>query len=153
MNIEQFYRLSQSVGEEIQKQNTNYKRAITLGERFVIFWGTSYKICRRQERDSRYYWSYPFSWLVSWIVTLFAPIYLLFLQLYIYIYIYGGRRWHSGYGAVLQIGRSLVRSQLVSLEFFIAINSFLLHYGPGVDSASNRNEYQEHFLGVKATGA
>ena len=24
---------------------------------------------------------------------------------------------------------------------------------PGVDSASNRNEYQEHFLGVKVTGA
>jgi hypothetical protein len=23
---------------------------------------------------------------------------------------------------------------------------------PGVDSASNRNEYQEHFLGVKAAG-
>jgi len=22
-------------------------------------------------------------------------------------------------------------------------------YGPGVDSASNRNEYQEYFLGVK----
>ena len=22
-------------------------------------------------------------------------------------------------------------------------------HGPGVDSASNRNEYQEHFLGVK----
>jgi len=28
-----------------------------------------------------------------------------------------------------------------------------LHYCPGVDSASNRNEYQEHFLGVKAAGA
>jgi hypothetical protein len=27
------------------------------------------------------------------------------------------------------------------------------HYGPGVDSASNRNEYQEYFLGVKAPGA
>jgi len=27
-----------------------------------------------------------------------------------------------------------------------------LHYGPGVDSASNRNEYQEHILGVKAAG-
>jgi hypothetical protein len=27
------------------------------------------------------------------------------------------------------------------------------HYGPGVDSASNRNEYQEYFLGVKAAGA
>ena len=26
-------------------------------------------------------------------------------------------------------------------------------YGPGVDSASNRNEYQENFLGVKAAGA
>jgi len=27
------------------------------------------------------------------------------------------------------------------------------HYGPGVDSASNRNEYQEYFLGVKAASA
>jgi len=33
----------------------------------------------------------------------------------------GGTRRHSGYGAVLQIGRSLVRSQLVSLEIFISI--------------------------------
>jgi hypothetical protein len=31
--------------------------------------------------------------------------------------------------------------------------SFQPHYGPGVDSASNRNEYQEYFLGVKAAGA
>jgi len=39
--------------------------------------------------------------------------------------------------------------------FFIDINSFQSHYGPGVDSASNRNEYQEYFLGggVKAAGA
>jgi len=42
---------------------------------------------------------------------------------------------------------------LVSLEFFIDIKSFRSHYGPGVDSVSNRNEYQEHFLGVKAAGA
>jgi hypothetical protein len=27
------------------------------------------------------------------------------------------------------------------------------HYGPGVDSASNKNEYQECFLGVKAACA
>ena len=47
----------------------------------------------------------------------------------------------------------MVRSQLVSLEFFIDIKSFRSHYGPGVDSACNRNEYQEHFLGVKAAGA
>jgi len=42
--------------------------------------------------------------------------------------------------------RSLVRSQLVSLEFYIDIKSFQSHYGPG---ASNRNEYQKHFLGCK----
>ena len=38
------------------------------------------------------------------------------------------------------------------MEFFIDI--FLLAaLGPGVDSVSNRNEYQEYFLGVKAAGA
>ena len=37
--------------------------------------------------------------------------------------------------------------------FFIDVKSILSHYGPGVDSASNRNEYQEYFLGVKAVGA
>ena len=35
----------------------------------------------------------------------------------------------------------------------IDIKSFRSHYGPGVDSACNRNEYQEHFLGVKAAVA
>jgi len=29
----------------------------------------------------------------------------------------------------------------------------IVHYGPGVDSASNRNEYQVYFLGAKAAGA
>ena len=36
---------------------------------------------------------------------------------------------------------------------FSVTQSFLLHYGPGVDSASNRNDYQVYFLGVKAAGA
>ena len=36
---------------------------------------------------------------------------------------------------------------------FIDIKSFRSHYGPGVDSASNRNEYQEYFLGIKTAGA
>ena len=35
-------------------------------------------------------------------------------------------------------------------QIFIDIKSFRSHYGPGVDSASNRNEYQEYFLGVKS---
>ena len=34
--------------------------------------------------------------------------------------------------------------------FFIDIKSFRSHYGLGVDSASNRNECQDYFLGVKA---
>ena len=84
---------------------------------------------------------------------------------------------------MLQIERSLVRSQLVSVDlswgtavaqwlrccatnrnvagsipagvsgFFIDIKSFRSNYGPGIDSASNINEYQEYFLGVKAAGA
>ena len=37
--------------------------------------------------------------------------------------------------------------------FFIDIKFFRSHYGPGVDSASNRNEYREYFLGVKTAGA
>ena len=37
--------------------------------------------------------------------------------------------------------------------FFIDIKFFRSHYGPGVDSASNRNDYQEYFMGVKAAGA
>ena len=36
---------------------------------------------------------------------------------------------------------------------FSSTQSFHPHCGPGVDSASNRNEYQEYFLGVKAAGA
>ena len=32
---------------------------------------------------------------------------------------------------------------------FSLMQSFRSHYGPGVDSATNRNEYQEYFLGGK----
>ena len=37
--------------------------------------------------------------------------------------------------------------------FLIDIKSFRSHYGPGVDSASNRNEYQEYYLEIKAAGS
>ena len=36
---------------------------------------------------------------------------------------------------------------------FSLTQSFRPYYGPGVDSASNRNEYQEYFPGVKAACA
>ena len=39
------------------------------------------------------------------------------------------------------------------MEFFIDIKSVRTHYDPGVESASNKNENQEHLLGVKAAGA
>jgi len=41
---------------------------------------------------------------------------------------------------------------MVSLEFFIDI-ILPAALCPGVDSASNGNEYQEYFLGVKAADA
>ena len=39
------------------------------------------------------------------------------------------------------------------LYIYSNADSFHSHYGPGVESASNRNEYQEYFLRVKAAGA
>jgi len=38
------------------------------------------------------------------------------------------------------------------MEYFIDMKSFRSHYDPEVDSASDRNEYQEYFLRVKAAG-
>ena len=49
---------------------------------------------------------------------------------------YGAPGGAVGRGTALQAGRSRVRFPMVSLT------SFRPHYGPGVDSASNRNEYQ-----------
>jgi hypothetical protein len=61
-NIEQFYHLSQLGGEEIRKQNTSYSRVISPEELFAIFFEVrAIKICRTQERYTRYNWSYPFS--------------------------------------------------------------------------------------------
>ena len=39
-------------------------------------------------------------------------------------------------------------SRWCSWNFALTL-SFWLHYGPGIDSASNRNEYQKYFLGGK----
>jgi len=50
--------------------------------------------------------------------------------------------------------RKVASSILASVSgFFIDIKPFRSHYGPGVDSASNKNEYQEYYLGGKAAGA
>jgi len=45
-----------------------------------------------------------------------------------------------------------IDSRLCHWNFWLAY-SFRPYYVPGVDSASNRNEYHEYFLGIKAAGA
>jgi hypothetical protein len=42
---------------------------------------------------------------------------------------------------------------MLLLKFFIDVILLVTLYGPGVDSASNGNEYQGYFLGIKAAVA
>ena len=49
--------------------------------------------------------------------------------------------------AVLQIGEVAGSIPAGVSGIFIDMKSFGSHYGPGVDSVSNRNEYREYFLG------
>ena len=50
----------------------------------------------------------------------------------------------------LILGNDQLEAKL--LDFTIRL-LYSMHYGPGVDSASNRNDNQEDFLGVNAVGA
>jgi hypothetical protein len=58
-----------------------------------------------------------------------------------------------GWGTALQAGGSWVRVPMRSLCSFPFTLSFQPHYGPEVDSASNRNEYQEYFWRSKGRRA
>jgi len=71
----------------------------------------------------------------------------------IYIYIYEGTavaQWLRCCATNRKVAGSIPASVT---GYFIYIKSFRSHYDPGIDSASNRNEYQQYFLGVKAAGA
>ena len=63
---------------------------------------------------------------------------------YLYYKEIWGTRWRTWLRHLLQTGGSRVRFPMVSLECSIDISLTL-----GFDSASNRNEYQEYFLGGK----
>jgi hypothetical protein len=70
---------------------------------------------------------------------------------------YSRRLWGI---AVAQWLRCCAKSRKVAgsipsgvIGIFIDVKSLRSHYGAGVDSTCNRNEYQEYFLGVKAAGA
>ena len=93
-------------------------------------------------------------------------IYITILQQYIYIYIYKTIRGFSlpflliwGPRVTQWLRRCAINRKVAGsipdgvIGFFIDIKSSRLHYDPRVDSASNRNEYQEYFLGVTAAGA
>ena len=55
--------------------------------------------------------------------------------------------------AVAQWLRCCATNRKVAGSIPAGVIGFRSPYGPEVDSTSNRNEYQEHFLGVKAAGA
>ena len=52
----------------------------------------------------------------------------------------------------LLVRRSRDRFPMVSLDFSVTY-AFRPYHWPGVDSVPRENEYQEHFLGLKAAGA
>jgi len=77
---------------------------------------------------------------------------------------YSKRNNITGYSSLGDCGSTVVKVLCYKSEgrwfdsswcqwIFIDIKSFRSHYGSGVDSASNRYEYQDYFLGVKAAGA
>jgi hypothetical protein len=66
-------------------------------------------------------------------------------------HIYIGIPTLVGSNTMVQDGRSRIRIPLRSLD--LSIDLIKQHYGPGVDSASNRNEYQESFWGYRAADA
>jgi hypothetical protein len=71
------------------------------------------------------------------------------LQFLVGICYYTHRVWGTRYRSCLRhyaISRKVAGSSPDEVDFF---SFFQPHYGPGVDSASNRNEYQEDFWGVK----
>jgi len=57
--------------------------------------------------------------------------------------------------AVAQRLKCCATNRKVAVSIPAGVNGFFIDikFFPGVDSASNRNEYREHFLGVKAAGA
>jgi len=58
---------------------------------------------------------------------------------------------HSIY--ILEHSIYILEHSIYILEHSIYILEHSIYHGPGVDSVSNIDEYQECFLGVKAAGA
>jgi hypothetical protein len=76
------------------------------------------------------------------IVSLCSPLFILIMYFSFVLYPH----------AALLVGWSWDWFPVLSLDFSVTY-SFWPNNGPGVDSGPNENEYQEHFLGVKAASA
>jgi len=70
-----------------------------------------------------------------------------------YTFSFCGDTQPSGRGTDHICTTSWMVARSISVPNYSLTSSFQPHYGPGFDSASNRNEYQEYFLEVKAVGA
>jgi hypothetical protein len=88
-------------------------------------------------------------------VSIHTHIYI-YIYTYVYVYIYIYLYIHTGLrgGAVVEALRYKPEGRGFDSGWFHWIfsltYSFRSHYGPGIDSASNRNECQEYFQVVKA---
>ena len=84
----------------------------------------------------------------------FLPAFFLVCLMYIFqLYKFTGRtRWRS-WLRHCGTSREVAGSIHDGVTGIFQWESFRSHCGPGIDSASNRNEYQESFLGVRTAGS
>ena len=92
--------------------------------------------------------------LITQYITCYVTFYYVLLCCAVFCYDILDNTIHYIGTAVAQWLRCCVTNRKVAgsipagvIGFFIGIKYFRSHYGPGVDSACNRNEYQASFLG------
>jgi hypothetical protein len=137
------------IGEISNKKNTLY----------WIFVTSCYRYSFQYEKGHLFLLS--LSWAITTDILLFVVVSFLNLYKLQFVWNYLHTLLYVGH-AVAQLVEAL-RYKLEGRVFdsrwchwnFSLTLSFRPHYGPGFDSASNRNEYQEYFLGwgVKTAGA
>ena len=85
-------------------------------------------------------------------ISLLSPVIIILLMLHVVpfttdtVSTSAVTQWLRCSATIRKVARSIPAG--VSVHFS-DIKSFRSHYGPGVDSVSNRNEYQKYFLGGK----
>jgi hypothetical protein len=135
--------ISFAVSGIIKQKYTYFPRYANLSWPLLENQECSYEEIRRLPK-SPIYLQLALIWALSSIYTHFAHT----VHLCVPSILMGARGSVLGWGTLLQAGRSRVRFQM---RCTFPIDLFLpAALWPGVDSASNRNEYQESSWGVKA---